>query len=148
MKKNDFTVIEKKILVYKNDNEIILDLSDRWIVDMFTIHIGLRGYATVSKNKKQIYVHHLVLGKKEGFVTDHINRNKLDNRKENLRFITRAENNRNRMSRGYWYDDKRNNFYTYGRLDSKRIFLGRFDTEDDAKIAVHNFRRLYQPYLL
>lgn len=43
------------------------------------------------------YLHHNIIGKPPGkLVVDHINRNKLDNRKENLRFVTRRENNINR----------------------------------------------------
>jgi UDP-N-acetylmuramoylalanine--D-glutamate ligase len=33
-----------------------------------------------------------ILGKKKGFEIDHINRNPLDNRKENLRFVTKTQN--------------------------------------------------------
>lgn len=55
-----------------------------------------QGYIPKSGNYKQILMHHLVIGKPdEGYVTDHINRNRLDNRKENLRFVTRSENNYN-----------------------------------------------------
>ena len=51
------------------------------------------GYPMTFVKGKLVKLHHLVLGKPEnGLVTDHINRNKLDNRKENLRFVTQREN--------------------------------------------------------
>lgn len=46
--------------------------------------------------KKQVYLHRLILGNLcDGFKVDHINRNPLDCRKENLRIVTDAENSRN-----------------------------------------------------
>lgn len=51
------------------------------------------GYPMTYVKGKLIKIHHMVLGKPEkGLVTDHINRDKLDNRKSNLRFVTQREN--------------------------------------------------------
>lgn len=49
--------------------------------------------------KRSIYLHSLVLPPKAGFDADHINRNKLDNRSCNLRYVTRQQNTRNRVGR-------------------------------------------------
>ncbi len=51
----------------------------------------------VTKNKyladhKGIFFHRLVLNAKEGEIVDHINGDTLDNRRENLRFVTRSQN--------------------------------------------------------
>lgn len=52
---------------------------------------------------KYIYLHQLVMGKPpDGLVIDHINRNKLDNRRENLRFCKQINNAHNKTtSSGY-----------------------------------------------
>jgi hypothetical protein len=45
-------------------------------------------YVASRTGGKFIYLHILLMGKKQGLMIDHINRNKLDNRRENLRFVT------------------------------------------------------------
>ena len=80
---------------------------------------------------------------------DHINRNTLDNRKENLRNVTQTENTRNCSK--IFRDDVTSKYigvflssekYPIGRpwrakitLDGKRHVLGRFATEEEALIA-------------
>ncbi len=66
--------------------ELVLQYS--WALD--------KGYPVSRINGKKTLLHHLLVGKpQKGFVVDHINRNKLDARKENLRFATHAQNVRN-----------------------------------------------------
>lgn len=45
---------------------------------------------------KIIRMHHIILPLKDGLQCDHINGNRLDNRKENLRLVTKAQNMMNR----------------------------------------------------
>ena len=63
----------------------------------YSWHIETTGYPARSYriNYKRFneLLHHFVIGKpSNGFVVDHINRNKLDNRKQNLRFISYGQN--------------------------------------------------------
>jgi len=51
---------------------------------------GARGYIRSGTN--HISLHQLIMGKKAGYEIDHINRDVLDNRKTNLRFVTHSQN--------------------------------------------------------
>src|SRR3990167_6870264 len=55
--------------------------------------VNTKGYSLARVSNKNCKLHHFIKGKPpKGLVTDHINRNKLDNRDENLRFVTQSEN--------------------------------------------------------
>jgi hypothetical protein len=73
-------------------------------------------------------------------IIDHINGNTLDNRKCNLRIITRSENNKNMRMRvtntsgatGVEFDSNRNNYTARIQLNNKTYFLGTYNTLAEA----------------
>lgn len=98
-------------------------------------------YAQKRTNKGKIYLHRYIMGFPKGIV-DHINRNTLDNRKENLRVTSNANNLRNGNIRpnnktgvnGVYYDKKRKKYVSRIKVNYKNVYLGRFDTLEEAKI--------------
>jgi hypothetical protein len=74
---------------------------------------------------------------------DHINSIRDDNRISNLREATYQLNNRNRNSKGYIYDKSRNKWRARIKTDKCELFLGRFDTEDEARKAYTEAKKLY-----
>jgi len=95
-RKNDF-LSEGKIICYPQflrPVETIIDAEDIPKVSKFRWHAD-NGYI---KSDKAGYLAHFLLGVKgtpKGKVVDHINKNPLDNRKANLRFVSRSVNNFN-----------------------------------------------------
>ena len=53
-------------------------------------------YATRYNGNTQVTMHRTIMKTPKGMETDHINGNGLDNRRENLRIVTRRENQQNR----------------------------------------------------
>jgi len=91
---NRFSSFEDKIHIFFRKEVIIIDHEDLSKINYCHWNISSFGYARNGKHQK---LHHLIVGKPPlPLVTDHINRNKLDNRKCNLRFVTVAINNKNK----------------------------------------------------
>lgn len=81
---------KKSALVDDEDYEFLIQ--NKWYF-MKTEQIG--GYASTHITGKTIYMHRIVNKTPEGFFTDHINGDKLDNRKSNLRTATERQNRMN-----------------------------------------------------
>lgn len=73
--------------------EVVLDAEDVPKISGDGWYIAKNGYA-YSNHKKQT-MHRLIMNAKNGDVIDHINRNRLDNRKCNLRIATNSINGYN-----------------------------------------------------
>jgi hypothetical protein len=88
-----------KFIELTQGKRAIVDDADFDFLNQWEWHCDNDGYAKRSeqKGKKRIGVlmHRLIMDISQGKETDHINHNTLDNRRENLRIATRAENSRN-----------------------------------------------------
>ena len=99
-------------------------------------HSGNGGYAVTT-----VKLHRLVTGAERGEEIDHLNRDKLDNRKENLRRVSSSENRQNRRpdkrnSSGYrGVHFQRNRWVARLAKDGKRIWLGAYATKEEAAKA-------------
>lgn len=75
---------------------------------------------------------------------DHINGIKTDNRIENLRSVTHQKNQFNRKStKGYTFDKVSKKYRAQIRIDTKLNNIGYFDTEDEAKKAYLDAKKIY-----
>ena len=96
----------------------------------------------------KLYLHHLIIGKpQKGKVVDHINhddiRTGLDNRKDNLREVTVAQNQQNSRSnknstsdyKGVSWSEERKRWLAQIRPERKGIYIGRFTCEHQAALA-------------
>lgn len=105
------------------------------------------GYAVtkVRTPEKQVsmLMHRLIMNAPTNLVTDHINHNKLDNRRENLRLCTRQENNRNMPMRsnntsgykGVYWHKARSKWQANIRHLGEEVYLGVFEDKHEAALA-------------
>ena len=87
-----------KVYLYGDKEFFLCDIEDLEIAKSRSWNKNGKGYAQGwdRKNKRYDRFHKLIFPIKSGHVTDHINRNRLDNRKKNLREVTVLENSNNR----------------------------------------------------
>lgn len=80
---------------------------------------------------------------------DHIYGNTLDNRRENLRVCTHAQNRQNRQNRSYrgasWHAETKR-WVARAQLGWKFHYLGLYDTEEEAAAIAAAWRREHMPY--
>lgn len=80
-----------------------------------------------------------ILGTPEGFETDHINGDKLDNRRSNLRIVTKSQNQWNRKKqkgssqfKGVSLNKQTGKYHVSLQMNGKKIWLGYYASEVEA----------------
>ncbi len=115
---------------------------------------GTEGYARTTIAGKNVFMHRLIMNPPPGRVVDHVNANRWDNRRDNLRVCTQAENLRNRRSfrgnsrfKGVHWNERVGKWVASICLNRKLIHLGYFDDEVEAAHAYdRKARELFGPF--
>ena len=115
-----------------------------------------RFYVCGNVQGRRTYLHRFLTGTDDpSLIVDHINNDTLDNRKNNLRVVTKQQNNQNaspqkRSSSSYkgvsWHKGKQK---WQARITHKgqRIYLGNYDSEHDAARAYNQAaKRIFGEY--
>ena len=125
-------------------SSFLFDLDDLPIIESRSWFVDKDGYLTSRYYYlgvlRIIRFHRIIAHPKPGQRVDHKNRNRADNRKQNLRCCSFSENNRNRGLystntsgvTGVVFDKKRKQWMATIMHDHKRIFIGRFPNKSDA----------------
>lgn len=148
-------------LVHKG-RPILFDSSDWAIIAPYKWRIEVLGYAVAFIDGKIKKMHRLILGLNDPKIfTDHINHNRIDNRRENIRSCSQADNARNVSAHGrskylgvsyqvisykcLLTDRIRTYEYIKAkiRVDNKLLHLGTFKTEQDAALAYNEAAKKY-----
>lgn len=126
--------------------EVLVDESDAEFLSQWAWRVDSNGYAhrnegTAQKNLKHVLMHRFITNAPDGLTVDHVNRNRLDNRKANLRFATKADQAKNASLRkdnktGIKGVSKKGNKYVAQiQVNNDSRFIGYFDTAEDAADA-------------
>lgn len=105
---NLFADDETLLPVHRNYVIVAFSLVDPEYKDEMMKHTWIFSPSGYVQNTDKVLLHRWVMGFPDGLVVDHINWDRLDNTKDNLRSITRAENARN-MPGGWFFGKKKTN---------------------------------------
>ena len=104
--------------------------------------------------KITVFLHRFILDAPPAVQVDHINHDELDNRRENIRLVTQSINLQNRAGaerrsrsgvRNVHWDERRNKWAVFIKIDRRSLFIGRFDSLEDAKDAARTARMSRMP---
>ncbi len=146
-------ILVKKIPLTQDKFSLVDDVDFEYL-NQWKWCLGGNGYAmriSYTPIKKTIYLHSLINNTPKGFLTDHINRNKLDNRKQNLRSANFTQSNRNVDLRkdnksgikGVYWHKSRNKWQANISKNNKTLYLGLFSSINEAQIVREQAERRY-----
>jgi hypothetical protein len=129
---------------------MLIDSEDQKRVGLRKWSVGSNGYLQTTFKDTRVSLHHYLIGRPLlSLEIDHINRNKLDNRKNNLRIVTRTQNAINRGKQSNNRSGKTGvNFHQTGKYSYWRAYihvkgkqkdLGSFVTKEEAIAARRNY---------
>ena len=143
--KNEYIIKDSyaEIIIKNKKQEIkaiaLIDIDD--IERCKKVKWTTNGNGYVEGNSKKYKLHRFIMDYDGPLQIDHINRNKLDNRKENLRIVNQFENAQNVGAHGVSFDKKANKWKAETQRYGKYFFIGLYQTKENAIIARNKFNK-------
>jgi hypothetical protein len=146
----DYAELILRNIKHEEVGRVKVDVSDIPLVQNHRWHIAL-GYAITQIQQKQIRMHRLLLDASPLFQVDHINHDRLDNRRKNLRLCTKQQNHFNRQEGennssgriGVVYAKREKKWQAQIVVNQKAIWLGYHKTFESAVRARKEAERKY-----
>lgn len=144
------------IVPLTNGGYFLVDIQDKYLVDKSCWRKNNEGYvyrSTKRNNKNLSYLLHREIFKVTNpkIQIDHINLNKLDNRRSNLREVLHFQNGQNLPSKSgsSIYRGVRKSYdkwESYSHINNKNYYLGRYRDEIEAAKISESFRRKHMKF--
>jgi len=148
---NKYKIVGDTLIVYnrKDNKEMFFDAEDFDFVKNHTWRID-DGYAKTSKNNNgkitNTYAHRMLMNPSADKEVDHEDNNRANNRKSNLIVKTPAQNRHNNPTQnGYNWHKRSRKWRAQIYLQKKYIYLGLYNTEQEARAAYLEAKRKHHP---
>ena len=130
----------KRSKAFRDGLKFLIDPDDYEKIKDESFCLTLKGYVYSGKHK---LLHRILMEAPDGMDVDHINGDKLDNQKSNLRICTHQENMMNQGKqknntsgfKGVSFDKQRQKFKAHINIYGKKKHLGYFEKAEDAHEA-------------
>jgi hypothetical protein len=144
----------KEIIIDDEDAVHLLKVNRSYSVSShgYAVVIDYLGFVDGDYKYKRQYLHRLIMNAPRNLQVDHINGNRLDNRKENLRLCMNKTNNRNKSQskgayKGVHFNKNLGKWVAQITKNRKCKHIGVFDDERDAAIAYNSYaKKLHGKY--
>lgn len=132
--KNRFRTVGGSTFIYiEHGGETFTAIIDTEDLDKITHSSWCLGTHRYAVNGKSKGMHQFLFDCPPGLVIDHINHNRLDNRKANLRALTRAQNLFHRpLTENVYFIPGRGKWRAQIGLQWKTVYLGYFESKEEA----------------
>lgn len=144
-----------KIKIQNSTYSTLIDEVDFNKVSLFSwklLKTRWANYAYTLIDGRKVLLHRFLFNVTDDKEVDHINHDGLDNRRSNLRVCTRVQNMQNTRLRsdnstgykGVYYNKRENKYYAQIKPpQEERLFIGSFDTAEDAGKAYQEYADKY-----
>lgn len=131
-----------------------IDDADAYLLN-YRWHLNPNGYAERRAKGKRVYMHRQLLGLKQTEkLVDHINRDRVDNRRSNLRIVDAAGNSQNKSAqkrnssgiRGAHLNKQTGRWQAVVVLNGKKHGLGTYEDATTAGAVAAEWRREHMPF--
>lgn len=133
-----------------------VDVDDWPLIAEYRWRLNTYGYARVTRSRRDLFMHRLLMGftHGDGRQVDHKNRDRLDNRRSNLREATVSQNAQNRSRVGYGssahrgvcWDKNSERWQASAMFNGRNRYLGQFDSEAEAARVAAAARAEHMPF--
>jgi len=124
--------------------DVKVDSEDMKLLGAKRWRVKPNGYVYARERGTSMYLHRVITGAVRGQDVDHVNGDRLDNRRGNLRVCSRRQNcqafqkprvNKTSRFRGVSRDSDRGVWTAFIRIEGRSTYLGRFESEMGAALA-------------